>query len=116
LSKQRAATLNFFHPNKKVNVAFYGEDRKPIPPAEQTTTVIKEATAGKTKLEFDKTSDGLVSKEVLPEYDGYRIVLRIRNTVDAKPQNFRIEYHTEVCWKCNRAEYACVCTGDEHGH
>lgn len=106
----------FVQPDKKVSVTFYGEDMKPVPPAEQTVTVIAEAPAGKTKLEFDKTADSLISKEVLPEGDGYRIVLQIRNTADAKPQNFRIEYHTEVCGKCNRAEYACVCTGDGHGH
>ncbi|OJV03230.1 MAG: hypothetical protein BGO12_15520 [Verrucomicrobia bacterium 61-8] len=47
---------------------------------------------------------------------GYRIVLQIRNTADVKPQNVRIEYHTEVCGECNRAEYACVCSGDGHGH
>jgi len=107
----------FVQPDKKVSVTFYGEDMKPIPPAEQAVTLIAEAPAGKTKLEFEKNADALVSKDVLPEGDGYRVVLQIRNTADAKPQNIRIEYHTEVCGKCNRAEYACICTGDDgHGH
>ncbi|MDX2081256.1 MAG: hypothetical protein SFU53_10770 [Terrimicrobiaceae bacterium] len=106
----------FVQPDKKVSVTFYGEDMKPLPPAEQVVTLIAEAPAGKANLKFDKDADAFVSTDVLPEGDGYRVVLQIRNTPDAKPQNFRIEYHTEVCGKCNRAEYACICTGDGHGH
>ncbi len=110
----------FVQPDKKVSVTFYGEDMKAVPPAEQNITLIAEAPAGKAKLEFEKTGDAFVSKDVLPEGDGYRVVLQIRNAADAKPQNFRIEYHTEVCGKCNRAEYACICAsesgGDHGGH
>lgn len=106
----------FVQPDKKASVTFFGEDMKPLLPAGQSVTLIAEAPSGKAKLEFEATPEGFVSKDVLPEGDGYRIVLQIRSTADAKPQNFRIEYHTEVCGKCNRAEYACTCAEDGHGH
>jgi hypothetical protein len=112
----------FVQPDKKVSVTFYGEDMKPLPPAEQVVVAIAEAPAGKAKLAFDKTGDAFVSQTTLPEGEGYRVVLQIRSTADAKPQNLRIDYHAEVCAKCNRAEYACVCTSsgekkdDGHGH
>lgn len=107
----------FVQPDKKVSVTFYGEDMKPLAPAEQTIVAIAEAPSGKAKLEFDKTGDAFLSKTTLPDGEGYRIVLQVRSTADAKPQNLRIDYHAEVCGKCNRAEYACICEGgDEKGH
>lgn len=107
----------FVQPDKKVSVTFYGEDMKPLAPAEQTVAAIAEAPSGKAKLEFDKTGDAFISKTALPDGEGYRVVLQVRSTADAKPQNLRIDYHAEVCGKCNRAEYACICEGgDEKGH
>ncbi len=109
-------------PDRKVSVTFYGDDMKAVSPAEQVITVVAEAPAGKEKLEFEKTAEGFLSRTVLPEGEGYRIVLQIRSNAEAKPQNFRIEYHTETCGKCNRAEYACVCVEESggghggHGH
>jgi len=101
--------------DRRVSVVFYGEDMKPVNAAEQIVTLVAEAPAGKEKLEFEKAADQFVSKTALPEGDGYRIVLQIRTTEGAKPQNFRIDYHAETCGKCNRAEYACICTEESGG-
>lgn len=112
----------FIQPDKKISVTFFGGDMKPLPPAEQALAAIAEAPAGKEKLEFEKTGDAFVSKTALPEGEGYRVVLQVRATADAKPQNFRIDYHAEICGGCNRAEYACVCSSEggkaheNHGH
>ena len=106
-------------PDKKVSVTFYGEDMKPTAPADQKVAVIAEAPGGKAKLEFEKTGEAFVSTSALPDGDGYRLVLQIRGTTDAKMQNVRIDYHMEQCPECKKAEYACVCTGkkdDGHGH
>lgn len=102
-------------PDRKVAVIFYGEDMKAAGPSEQVITVVAEAPAGKEKLEFEKTAEGFLSRTVLPEGDGYRIVLQIRTSAGAKPQNFRIDYHTETCGKCSRAEYACICSEESGG-
>lgn len=109
----------FVQPDKKVSVTFYDQEMKPRSIGEQVVGAVAEAPSGRTKLEFEESGDVLVTTTALPEGDGYRIVLQVKSTSAAKPQNFRIDYHTEVCGKCNRAEYACVCDakeGDGHGH
>jgi hypothetical protein len=111
--------LEFFvQPDKKVSVTFYSEDMKPQAPAEQDVKLTAEAPSGKAKLEFEKSGDAFVSTTTLPEGDGYRVVLQVKATPDAKSQNIRIEYHAEVCETCKRAEYACVCSekDKEKGH
>lgn len=109
----------FVQPDKKVSLTFYEADMKPVPPTTQEIKVIAEPKSGKATLEFNKTAEGFVSKTALPEGEGYRIVVQIKNEATAKPQNFRIDYHTEICGECKRAEYACACehAGSEHeGH
>ena len=116
---QSGHTEFFVQPDKKVSITFYDKDMKVVSAGEQVVTAIAEAPTGKTKLEFEESGDSLVSTEPLPEGDGYRIVLQVKVNAEAKPQNLRIEYHTEVCGKCNRAEYACICESKgegEHGH
>ena len=106
--------------DKKVTVRFFDDDMKPVEPNAQIVEVIAEAPSGRMKLDFEKTTDAFVSKGALPEGDGYRIVLQIRPEESGKVQNSRIDYHTEVCGTCKRAEYACICSNDEkgggHGH
>ncbi|MES2309121.1 MAG: hypothetical protein V4507_09715 [Verrucomicrobiota bacterium] len=103
--------------DKKVRVTFYDESMKPVTPQSQEIKVIAEVKSGKTILEFEKNGDGFVSKSILPEGDGYRVVIQIKNDAASKPQNFRVEYHDEVCKECKHAEYACICEhaeGAEH--
>jgi hypothetical protein len=99
----------FVQPDRKAKVAFYSEDMKPLPPGDQLISAVAEAPAGKAKLEFDKTTEGFVSRTALPEGEGYRIVLQIKPAADAKAQNFRIDYESKLCGECKMAEYACVC-------
>jgi hypothetical protein len=112
----------FVQADKKVSVTFYNESMKPAAPTTQEVKVIAEAKTGKATLEFEKTGDGFLSKTVLPDGDGYRVVVQIKNEAAAKPQNYRVDFHTELCKECKRAEYACTCdhTGDGghsgHGH
>ena len=92
---------------------------KPVPTTTQEIKVIAEPKSGKATLDFEKKADSFVSKTVLPEGEGYRVVVQIKNDAAAKPQNFRIDYHTEVCGECKRAEYACICEdagGDHSDH
>ncbi|HEY5742104.1 MAG TPA: hypothetical protein VIS99_06135 [Terrimicrobiaceae bacterium] len=110
----------FVQPDKKVSITFYDESMKPVTPEEQVLKVIAEAPSGKATLAFEKTGDGFVSTTALPEGDGYRVVVQIKPNANAKPQNFRIDYHTEICGECKHPEYACVCeshSGARHeGH
>jgi len=108
----------FVAPDRTVVVSFYDKNLKPIAPGDQVVSAIAEAKSGKANLSFTAKDGALVSSSPLPEGDGYRIVLQVRDTVVAKPKNYRVEFHNEVCGECKRAEYACVCdeAGDKHDH
>ena len=99
----------FVQPDKKVSITFYDESMKPVAAGEQVVKVIAEAPSGKAALDFEKTGDAFVSTIALPEGEGYRVVVQIKQTPDAKPQNFRIDYHPEICGECKHPEYACIC-------
>ena len=95
--------------DKTVTITFYDKDLKPVIPADHVVTVIAEAKGGKVKIEFEKKGELLISKTALPEGNDYNVVVQIRSTADAKPENFRVKYNTGTCGKCKRVEYACIC-------
>lgn len=99
----------FIEKDKTVTMAFYDEELKPVPAAEQNVLVTAEQNGVKTKLEFEKKGEVLVSKGKLPEGDAPKIVVQFRQAPDAKPSNFRFTANEEVCGECKRAEYACIC-------
>ncbi|MEI9961610.1 MAG: hypothetical protein WDM76_10910 [Limisphaerales bacterium] len=63
----------------------------------------------KTKIEFEKKGDALVSKTELPEGENYNLVVQFKQNADAKPQNFRFKLDPNICGECKQAEYACIC-------
>jgi hypothetical protein len=95
--------------DKSVSINFYDAAGKPIPAANQQVTVIANTKAGPEKIAFDKKGDSLVSKTKLPEGDGYNIVVQLKQTPDAKPQNHRFKLDLQTCGECQRPEYACIC-------
>ena len=99
----------FIEKDHTVTITFYDKDLKPVAVSAQTVTAIAEAKSGKTKLEFEKKGDALGSKSPLPAGDGYIVVVQVRATPDAKPQNFRIALNMSQCGGCKLAEYACTC-------
>lgn len=108
----------FVQPDKKARVTILDEEKKAVAPAEQKVTLVAEAPAGKTKLDFKVVDGAFVSDAALPEGNGYRLVLQIRANPEAKPQNTRIDYNMSICAECKHPEYACTCAagGDAHGH
>jgi len=92
-----------------ITINFYTAELKPVAATTQSVTVIADAKSGKATLEFEKRGDALVSKTKLPEGDGYNLVVRFRQTADAKPTNLRFKLLTHTCGECKRAEYACIC-------
>ena len=99
----------FIEKDGKISIAFYDEAKKQQAPGDQVFTATAEAPSGKKKLEFEKKGDLLVSKEPLPEGEGYNIVVQAKEKADAKPKNFRIKFETHECKKCHNPEYACTC-------
>ena len=99
----------FVEKDRTVSIAFYDAAGKKQPVAAQVVLVTAEAPGAKTKLEFEKKGDLLVSKAPLPAGEGYQIVVQAKTSADAKPKNFRIKLETHECGKCHNPEYACIC-------
>ena len=99
----------FVEKDRTVSIAFYNAGGKQQPAAAQVISAIAEAPGAKTKLEFEKKGDLLVSKAPLPAGEGYQVVVQAKTTADAKPKNFRIKLETHECKKCHNPEYACIC-------
>ncbi len=98
IEKDRSATVNF-----------YTDDMKPIAVTTQSATVIATPASGKTTIEFEKKGDVLVSRSKLPAGEGYNLVVQFKQTIAAKPQNFRFKLDLAMCGECKRAEYGCSC-------
>ncbi len=92
-----------------VTITFYDAALKPTPATDQIVTVLADAKEGKTRVEFEKKGDVLLSQTKLPESDGYNLVVQFKQTAAARPQHFRFRLETHTCGGCQRAEYACTC-------
>lgn len=106
LEKTEPRAEFFVEKDRTVTITFYDAALKPVAATAQTVTVIAD---GKTKLDFEKRGDVLVSRTKLPEGEGYNVVVQLKQTVETKPQNFRFKLELHNCGGCNRAEYACTC-------
>ena len=99
----------FIEKDRTISIAFYDATGKAQPAAAQVVTATAEAPGAKTKLEFEKKGDLLVSKAPLPAGEGYQVVVQAKTGADAKPKNFRIKLELHTCDKCHNPEYACIC-------
>ena len=99
----------FVEKDRTISIAFYDATGKKQPVAAQVIAATAEAPGAKTKLEFEKKGDLLVSKAPLPAGEGYQVVVQAKTTADAKPKNFRIKLETHICKSCSNPEYACAC-------
>ncbi|MBS0657795.1 MAG: hypothetical protein JSR82_06040 [Verrucomicrobia bacterium] len=99
----------FVEKNRTVSIAFYNAVGQAQPPADQVISAVAEAPGAKTKLEFEKKGDLMVSKTPLPEGEGYQVVVQIKASAQARPKNFRIKLELHACKKCDNPEYACTC-------
>src|ERR1051325_7814827 len=99
----------FVEKDHTVTIAFCDSALRPVPATQQSVTVIAHASGSKTKLEFEKKGDVFASKTKLPTGGDYNVVVQLKQTADAKPQNFRFKLDLATCGGCKRAEYACIC-------
>lgn len=108
----------FVEKDRTVVVTFYDKALQPVSLSGQVVNATAEAKAGKVALQFAEKNGTLVSKTALPEGDDYTVVVQIKDNATARPKNYRVLFHDEVCGECKRAEYACICddAGKEHDH
>lgn len=98
----------FLEKDRTATITFYDSEMKPVPVEAQIVTVIADKDGTKTKLEFEKKENVLVSKDPLPE-GSPNLVVQFKQAADAKPTNFRFVLEEGICGECKRAEYACIC-------
>ena len=99
----------FVEKDRTISIAFYDAAMKAQPTSTKVFAATAEAPTGKTKLEFEKKGDILVSKTPLPAGEGYQVVVQAKTSADAKAKNFRIKLELHECSKCHNPEYACIC-------
>src|SRR3989338_2115806 len=87
----------FVEKDLSVTITFYDKEMKPVAAAEQNVSVIAEAEGKKTTLDFEKKGDVLVSKGPLPKEHALNLVVRFKQTPDAKASNFRFVYEDHIC-------------------
>lgn len=109
LEKTNPKAEFFIEKDRTVSINFYDAAGKFVTPTDQSVTVIADAKEGKEKIEFAKKGEALVSKTKLPEGDANNVVVQLKQTADAKPQNYRFKADLSNCGGCQRAEYACAC-------
>ena len=99
----------FVEKDRTISIAFYDAGMKAQPAAAQVVTATAEAPGGKTKLEFEKKGNLLVSQAPLPAGEGYTVVVQVKADAETKPKNFRIPLVLHTCKGCSNPEYACIC-------
>ena len=109
LEKTNPKAEFFVEKNRTVSINFYDAAGKVVTPTDQSVTVIADGKDGKQKIEFERKGDAFVSKTKLPEGDANNVVVQLKQTADAKPQNYRFKADLSECGGCKRAEYACAC-------
>ena len=99
----------FVEKDRTASINFYDAAGKVVTPTDQSVTVIADGKDGKQKIAFERKGDALVSKTKLPEGDANNVVVQLKQTADARPQNYRFKADLNECGGCKRAEYACTC-------
>ena len=95
--------------DRRVTVNFYDAQLKPVPASGQVIAVSAEPKSGKVALTMEAKDGAFVSKEPLPDGDGYTIVAQLKASAEAAPQNFRVTLDLSHCGGCKLKEYACTC-------
>lgn len=98
----------FLEKDRTATITFYDKELKQVPVGDQSVVVNAEKEGVKTKIEFEKKGDALVSKGQFPE-GSPNLVLQFKETENAKLKNYRLVLNEEICGECKRAEYACIC-------
>ena len=109
LEKTTPTAEFFVEKDRTVSINFYDAGGKPVAPVNQAVTVIAQTKEAAQKIEFEKKGDALVSKTKLPDGEANNVIVQLKQTADAKPQNFRFKADLSTCGGCKRAEYACSC-------
>jgi hypothetical protein len=88
------------------HIAVLDKDMKPVAMAAQSLTAMTGDRAKPVKLEVTKDAKGFVIPVVKA---GEWLIVRYKETADAKAITARFEYNTAICEECKNAEWLCKC-------
>jgi hypothetical protein len=88
------------------HIAVLDKDMKPVALAAQTLTATTGDRAKPVKLEVTKDAKGFIIPAVKP---GEWLIVRYKETADAKAITARFEYNTATCEECKALEWLCKC-------
>lgn len=91
---------------EQFHIAVLDKDMKPVAMAAQTLTATTGDRAKPVKLEVTKDAKGFVIPVVKP---GEWLIVRYKETADAKAITARFEYNTATCEECQAPEWLCKC-------
>ena len=91
---------------EQFRIAVLDKDMKPVAMAAQTLTATTGDRAKPVKLEVTKDAKGFVIPVVKP---GEWLIVRYKETADAKAITARFEYNTANCEECQAPEWLCKC-------
>ena len=90
----------------KFHIAVLDKDMKPVAVKEQTLSATTGDRESPKKLEVAKTDKGFTLPLVK---SGEWLILQFRDSPKAKAVTARMEYNTETCDGCKKAEWLCEC-------
>jgi hypothetical protein len=99
-------------PEGIATITFLDAEKKPTAPGDRTVALFAQLDSGRKEIELERKGDAFVTKEALPQPEGYLLVVQTRSAPGAKPTNTRARYEMHVCGGCKLREYACTC--EEH--
>jgi hypothetical protein len=88
------------------HIAVLDKDMKPVALAAQTLSATTGDRAKPVKLEVTKDAKGFLIPVVKP---GEWLIVRYKETADAKAITARFEYNTATCEECKALEWLCKC-------
>jgi hypothetical protein len=103
----------FITKDRKVQITFLNDHGKAVA-SDNTLKAIGGKRSKATKFTFEKTKNGFLSNEKLPEGKLVPIVLMFKN---AKGQKSNVKFNVNMadCPTCDFLEYACTCDHDHAG-
>lgn len=92
------------------HIALLDKEMKPVAMAGQSLSVTTGDRAKPVRLEVTKDAKGFVVPAVK---SGEWLILRYKETAEAKAVTARFEYNTSTCEECQNPEWLCKCKPDK---
>ena len=90
----------------KFHIAVLDKDMKPAKMDKQTLTATGGTREKPEKLTVEKSDKGFIVPLVK---EGQWLILQYKETSDARAVTARLEYNTQLCGECKKAEWLCTC-------